>query len=67
MSKLYIHETDCHGQGYVIYEDKIEYYSYDDGADMRIAVEELIKIGFLNPDDVIIIKGEEIYDYLKKE
>ena len=67
MSRLYIHETDCHGQGCIIYEDKVEYYAYDDNADMRVAVEELINIGFINPDDVVIIKGEEIYDYLKEE
>lgn len=67
MSKLYIHETDCHGCGCIIYEDKVEYYAYDDNADMRVAVEELVNIGFINPDDVVIIKGEEIYDYLKEE
>jgi hypothetical protein len=67
MSKLYIHETDCHGQGYFIYKGKVEYYAYDDGADMRIAVEELIKIGFINPEDVVVLQGEEIYDYLKEK
>lgn len=64
--KLIIHETDCHGCGCLIYEDKVEYYAYDDNADMRVAVEELIEIGFINPEDVVIIKGEEIYDYLKE-
>lgn len=63
--KLYIHETDCHGQGYIIYDNEVKYYTYEDNADMRVAVEELINIGFVDPDDVIIIKGEEIYDYLK--
>ena len=29
MNKLYIHETDCHGQGNVIYKDKVRYYCYD--------------------------------------
>ena len=67
MSKLYIHETDCHGRGCFIYEDKVEYYAYDDNADVRVAVEELVNIGFINPDDVVIIKGEEIYDYLKEK
>lgn len=67
MSKLYIHETDCHGQGYLIYKGNVEFYAYDDNADMRIAVEELVNIGFINPEDVVIIKGEEIYDYLKEE
>ena len=66
MSKLYIHETDCHGQGYFIYKDKVIPYAYDNNADMRVAVEELVNIGFINPDDVVIIKGEEIYDYLRE-
>ena len=65
--KLYIHETDCHGQGCIIHKDKVEYYAYDDNADMRVAVQALVDIDFINPDDVVIIKGEEIYDYLKEE
>lgn len=67
MSKLYIHETDCHGRGCIIYENKVEDYAWDDNADIRVAVEKLIDIGFIDPDDVVIIKGEEIYDYLKEE
>lgn len=67
MSKLYIHETDCHGCGCMIYKNEVKPYAYDLNADMRVAVRELIEIGFINPDDVVIIKGEEIYDYLKEE
>lgn len=68
MSKLYIHETDCHGEGNIIYENKIRHYSYDtESGDIKGAVEALIEIGFINPDDVDIIRGEEIYDYLKEE
>lgn len=63
--KLYIHETDDHGEGYIICENRVQYYSYDDTADMRVAVEELINIGFIDPDNIVIIKGEEIYNYLK--
>ena len=63
--KLYVHETDSHGQGYIVYDGQVKYYSYDNNADMRVAVEELVDIGFLNPDSVVHIKGEEIYDYLK--
>lgn len=67
MSKLYIHETDCHGQGCFIYKDKVKYYTYDDNADIKVAVEELIDIGFINPDDVVFIEGDEIYEYLKEK
>ena len=65
--KLYVHETDSHGQGYIIYNGKAEYYSYDDNAEMRAAVEELIKIGFIKSEDVVVIRGEEIYDYLEEK
>lgn len=69
MSKLYIHETDCHGCGNIIYENKVEHYTYDDGefGDARATVKALIDLGFINPDDVVFIEGDEIYDYLKEE
>jgi hypothetical protein len=69
MSKLYIHETDCHGCGNIIYEDKVRSYTYDDGefGDARATVKALIDLGFINPDDVVFIEGDEIYDYLKEE
>lgn len=63
--KLIIHETDCHGCGVVVYNGKVEQYSYDDGCwgDIRIAVEKLIEIGFINANDVIIFDSENsIYD-----
>jgi len=69
MSKLYIHETDCHGCGNIIYKNTVREYTYDDGefGNMRIAVKALIDLGFINPDDVVFIDGDEIYDYLKEE
>lgn len=64
--KLIIHETDCHGQGYAIYNGQVKYYCYDsEEGDLKGAVEALIDIGFINPDEVVIIEGEKIYDYLK--
>ena len=66
--KLFIHETDCHGQGYAIYNGQVKYYAYDcESGDLKGAVEALIDIGFINPDDVVIIEGEEIYNYLKEK
>ena len=69
MSKLYIHETDCHGEGVVVYENQIHHYCYDDGdsGDIRRATQKLIDIGYINPEDVVFIEGDEIYDYLKEE
>lgn len=64
MSKLIIHETDCHGCGTIYYKGKIDGYAYDDNADVKTAVQSLIDIGFINPDDVIIFEGDEIYDKL---
>ena len=66
--KLYIYETNCHGEGNVIYEGQVHYYSYDGvSGDVKAAVQALIEIGFINPDDVVFIDGDEIYDYLKEE
>ena len=64
--QLIIHETDCHGQGNVIYGDKIRSYTYDDGGmgDVKGAVEGLIDIGFIDSNDVTIIEGDEIYQHL---
>ena len=64
--QLIIHETDCHGQGNVIYGDQVRSYSYDDGGlgDAKGAVEGLIDIGFIDPNDVTIIEGDEIYQHL---
>ena len=67
--KLVIHETDCHGCGKVHYNGRTESYYYDDGymSDVRIAVEGLIEIGFINKEDVLIFdeKNEaEMYNIL---
>lgn len=68
MSKLYIHETVQYGQGNVIYEDKVYPYSYEEErGDLKLATQALIDIGYINPDDVVFIDGDEIYDYLKEE
>ena len=66
--KLFIHQTDYHGQGYfgIIGERKTyDSYSYEDETgDIARAVNTLINIGFINPEDVLYIEGMEIYDYL---
>lgn len=63
---LYIHETDPHGTGEVIYDGKIEHYSYDLNCDMKEAILLLRNMGALNMQ-VEIIEGCDIYDYLPKE
>ncbi len=64
--QLIIHETDCHGCGNVIYGDQIRSYTYDDGGmgDAMGAVQGLIDIGFIDPNDVTFIEGDEIYQHL---
>lgn len=65
--KLIIHETDCHGCGYIHYNGKTTSYTYDDGAwgDVRATVQELINIGFVDPKDVIIFDdNSDIYHLL---
>ena len=67
--KLIIHETDCHGGGYVYYNGKCEDYIYDDGkwGDVKATVEALIEIGFINKEDVAIFTdGEVIYKMVEK-
>lgn len=70
MSKLIIHETNCHGCGNVHYKGQTKEYSYDDGAlgDVRRTVESLIEMGFINEEDVLIFDEYEndIYEYLEK-
>ena len=67
MSKLIIHETDCHGSGKIYYRGSTDYYSYDDeSGDIAAAVRALINIGFINPDDVLIYEGDEIYGELAR-
>ena len=61
--KLIIHETDCHGCGRVYYNGKSDMYAYDDSywGDVRLTVEALIKIGFINAEDVAIFAdGDDI-------
>lgn len=64
MSKLIVHETDCHGCGTVYYEGKSDSYAYDLNADVKGAVEVLVGLGVLKEDDVVIIEGDEIYGKL---
>ena len=67
MSKLIVHETDCHGSGRMYYNGRTDYYSYDDeSGDIAAAVRALIDIGFINPDDVLIYEGDEIYGELAR-
>ena len=70
--KLFIHETDYHGQGYFgIIGEKNTFspYSYEDcdTGDVSTVVQALVNIGFINFDDVLFIDGTEIYNYLKEE
>lgn len=64
MSKLIIHETDCHGCGTVYYNGQSEPYAYDLNADIRGAAEVFIDLGILKEEDVIVLEGEEIYTKL---
>ena len=64
MSKLIIHETDCHGCGVVHYNGKTEGYAYDMNADVKSAVQVLIEVGFISEDDVEVYEGDELYDAL---
>lgn len=63
--KLIIHETDCHGCGYVHYNGKTDTYTYDDSywGDVRLTVEALIKIGFIKPEDVVIFDENTVDIY----
>jgi hypothetical protein len=69
MAKLIIHETDSHGCGYVHYNGITRGYSYDDGAfgDVRATVHELIEIGFIKAEDVVVFDDNsetDIYQLL---
>lgn len=66
-SKLIIHETDCHGCGFAAYEGKVISYAYDDEGNIRRAIEQLIEIGFIPEDKVIIYEGDELYEILSLE
>lgn len=64
--KLIIHETDCHGCGTYYYNGEVERYAYDDTGDVKSVVQALIDIGFINPDDVVIIDDDNIYSLVEK-
>jgi hypothetical protein len=67
--KLIIHETDCHGCGFIHYKDTTEAYHYDDGSwgDVKETVKKLIDIGFINKDDVAIFDNSyDIYKIVEK-
>jgi hypothetical protein len=61
--KLIIHETDYHGCGNIYYNGKIDYYSYDEHGNVKLVVEQLIDLGFINKDDVAIFDNS--YDMYK--
>lgn len=67
--KLIIHETNCHGEGFIHYNDTTEYYCYDDGSwgDVKTTVKKLIDIGFINKDDVVIFDNPyDVYKIVEK-
>lgn len=67
MHKLIIHETDCHGVGYVYFDGNGFPYYYDgDYGNAKGTVEGLIGLGFIKEEDVIFIDGDEIYEILDK-
>ena len=61
---LLIHETDSHGSGFMMYEGQIMQYWHEDGTNMRAAVNLLIEIGFIEKENVCILEGAEIYEFL---
>lgn len=67
--KLIIHETDCHGCGNIYYKGQCDTYAYDDSywGDVRLTVEALIKIGFINAEDVVILTDNaKVYELIEK-
>ena len=67
--KLIIHETDGHGCGNIYFNGQCDNYSYDDSyfGDVRLTVEALIKIGFINTEDVVILDDNvEVYKLVEK-
>ena len=67
--KLIIHEIDRQGCGYVAYNGEVEEYACDDEnwGNIKTAVEKLIEIGLINPNDVVIFDSENsIYDVVMK-
>lgn len=67
--KLIIHELDCHGSGNIYYNGQFDNYAYDDSSwgDVRMTVESLIKIGFIDPKDVVIFTEDgKLYELVDK-
>ena len=67
--KLIIHETDAHGCGNIYFNGKFDRYTYDDGSwgDVRVTVQELINIGFINAEDVVMFEDDsDIYELVEK-
>lgn len=65
MHKLIVHETDCHGSGYVHFDGNgFAYWSDGDYGNIREAVQGLIGLGFIKEEDVIFLDGDEIYAFL---
>ena len=61
---LIVHETDCHGDGYVMFNGNVMRYWHEDCVNMKEAVKMLIELGFLNDVDVCVLEGEEVYTFL---
>ena len=60
MKKLIINETDCHGCGEYFFNGIYGTYSYDDEyGDLRATIEFLLKIGFINKEQVKIFNSDE--------
>lgn len=64
MRKLIVHETNCHGNGYVQYNGSGFAYYHEDSGDAKEIIRDLIDIGFIKEKDVIFIEGNEIYEML---
>lgn len=66
-SKLIIHETDYRGHGYMAYNGKAMRYACNEIGDARRVVEQLIELGFISKDKVIIYEGKELYKILTRK
>lgn len=65
--KLIVHEINCHGEGIVTYDGQSRYYCYDgDGGDMKQAINFLVDIGFIDPEEVVVFEGDDIYACVEK-
>lgn len=64
MCKLIVHETDCHGDGYVQFNGSGFAYFHEDSGNAKEIIKDLIDIGFIKEEDVIFLDGDEIYAFL---